>query len=467
MTVAGCAARGSHTLPVEDPATATVFAHAPAASEADVDRAVGAAGDAAADWAGQPYSLRAKALRACGAAVGAHVDELARLLTREQGKPLADAMGEVRLAADWFGHTADLVLGPETLVDGEARTITMDRTPYGPVAAIAPSNYPVILAVTKVAPALLAGNTVVLKPSEVTPLTTLRIGELLRDVLPAGVLNVISGVASTGWALVNHPGTGVVSFTGSVLVGERIAQAAAASFKHLVLELGGNDACIVLPGADIAEIAAEIFSRAMINSGQFCAAIKRVYVAAEQHDELAAALAAQTAAARMGAGTDRAVRYGPLATRGQLAAVTEMVAEAERAGARVRSGLRPELPGHFFPPTVVTDLPPGTRLEGEEQFGPVIPVIAYRAVAEAVARANGTRFGLGGSVWGEPASAARIAAELECGTAWVNTHGDLHPHAPFGGFRSSGLGVEYGYWGLLEYSRIKVLHVRHADNRRP
>jgi len=463
MTIGGEPATGAGRMPVEDPALGAPFAEAPAGTTADLDRAVAAAVAAFPGWAGTDPDRRRELLLRCGAAVRAAVAELAGLLTAEQGKPLADAKAEVRLAADWFRHTAGLDLAAERVVDQPARRADLLRVPVGPVGAITPTNFPIILAVTKLAPALLAGNPVVLKPAPATPLSTLRMGQLLAEVLPAGVLNTVSGGPELGPAVVDHPQLRMISFTGSVPVGRAIAVRAAGSFKRVVLELGGNDACIVLPGAETGRIAPELFRLAMVNAGQFCAAIKRVYVPASQQAELVEGLAAAAGAAVVGDGRDPGTRLGPLVSGDGLARVHRLVTGAVAAGGRAVTGGEPlARPGHFYPPTVVTELPPGTGLEDDEQFGPVIPVLAYPDgdLAQAVARANGTGFGLGGSVWGDPVAAAPVAAALECGTAWINTHGELRPDLPFGGVGQSGVGVEYGYWGLLEYTRIKVVHAR-------
>lgn len=465
MTIAGRPVESAACLDVENPATGEHFAQAQLASSADLDAAVAAATAAAEVWARCAESERRTALRECGALVRSHVAELADLLTREQGKPLREATAEVALAAEWFERTADLSLPPESIAD-QAAEVTVSRIPHGVVAAITPSNFPVILAVTKIAPALLAGNTVVVKPAELTPLTGLRMAEILNPVLPAGVLNAVCGGAEQGMALVRHPGIGMVSFTGSVETGQAIARAAARDLRPVVLELGGNDACVLLPDADVHSVAAEIFAAAMRNCGQFCAAVKRIYAPRARAAELAAALAAFADDAVVGDGLDPATDLGPLVSHRARTRVAELVAACERAGGEVVVGGKGlERPGHFFAPTVVAGLPAGTALEREEQFGPVIPVIAYDSVAEAVERANATRFGLGGSIWGDPEAARALAASMECGTVWINAHGDLRHDVPFGGIRQSGVGVEYGYWGLLEYTRLKVVNVARRATR--
>jgi acyl-CoA reductase-like NAD-dependent aldehyde dehydrogenase len=460
MTIGGRGVAGRSRTAVENPATGEPFAAAPDCSPQELADAVGAAAAAYPDWARLPVAQRRTALLSCGATLARHADEVADLLTREQGKPLRNARAEVVLAADWFRHTAELVAGPQRLVEDELAEITLHRMPHGVVAAIAPSNFPIILAVTKIAPALLAGNAVVVKPAPLTPLATLRMGEILAPLLPPGVLNVVSGGAELGPALVEHPDVKLVSFTGSVATGRAVAASAAARFKRVVLELGGNDACIVLPDADLGRIAGAVFQRAMDNSGQFCAAIKRVYVPRGRQQEMVDRLAELAERVTVGDGMDPATDLGPLVSRTQLDRVASIVDAAARAGGRLVTGGAPlARPGHFYPPTIVTDLPPDTELESGEQFGPVIPVLGYEGVAAAVQRANATEFGLGGSVWGDEETARATAESLDCGTVWVNTHGDLRHNVPFGGVRSSGVGVEYGLLGLLEYTRIKVVNV--------
>lgn len=459
MSIGGRPHGGGGLAPVENPALGRTFAHAPLCTPDQLDEAVAAARSAGHDWAAATEDVRRGHLLACGKALADRVDEVAGLLTREQGKPLGDARAEVQLAAGWFADTAALTLEPESLVADEASRIDMVRVPHGVVAAIAPSNFPIILSMCKVAPALLAGNTVVLKPSPQTPLSTLRVGEILQDCLPPGVLNVVSGDNDLGAALCTHPGVRMISFTGSVETGRAIAQQAAGDFRRVVLELGGNDPAIVLRGSDPASVARSLFFAAMANNGQFCAAVKRIYVPRESGPAFVDALADLAGSVTVGDGMDPATDFGPLISRAQRDRVSGLVDAAVAAGARVIAGGQPlDGEGHFYRPTVVTGLPGGTALEQEEQFGPAIPVIAYDDVSEAVGRANGTRFGLGASLWGDPETARSLAGSLDCGTVWTDTHGDLRHNVPFGGARSSGVGVEYGHWGLLEYTRIKVLN---------
>jgi acyl-CoA reductase-like NAD-dependent aldehyde dehydrogenase len=460
MTIGGKPVEGIDAMPVENPATGENFAEAPACSAAELDRAVCAARDTFPRWAALPHQQRVTDLIDCASALDGSVEEIARLITLEQGKPLRESLAEVRLSADWFRRVAELSIPSETLASDATGQIIMDRVPHGVVAAITPANFPVLLAVVKIAPALLAGNTVVLKPSPSTPLSSLRLGEVLNDALLPGALNVVSGRAELGPALTGHPYVNLISFTGSMHTGQRVARAAAPEFKRVVLELGGNDACILLPDLDVAGLAGEIFRRSMVNAGQFCAAIKRVYVARDQEQELVDALASLARSATVGDGMDPATDIGPLTTAEHLESVTELVSDAVNNGGRVVTGGAPlDRPGHFFAPTIMSDLGASTRLEGAEQFAPVIPVLVYDDVSSAVKRANGTHYALGGSVWGPEAEAREVAAGLDCGTVWVNTHGDLRHDVPFGGHRASGMGVEYGYWGLLEYTQIRVTNV--------
>ncbi|WAL93722.1 aldehyde dehydrogenase family protein [Streptomyces sp. Je 1-369] len=454
--------------PVENPALGEAFAEAPGCTPEQLDDVLDEAARAFPGWAATPLAERRERLRSCHRALLGAVDPMAELLTREQGKPLKHARAEVGLAAEWFARTAELGLAPEQLVDEADARVDVERVPYGVVAAIAPSNFPVLLAVCKIAPALLAGNTVVLKPSPDTPLSSLMMGRVLGEVLPRGTFAVVDGDVELGARLTVHPAVRMVSFTGSVGAGRAIARQAAADLKRVVLELGGNDPAVVLSGTDVSSVAPDLFTAAMTNSGQFCAAVKRIYAPRATYRRLAEALAEKARTAIVGDGLDPATEYGPLVNRAQLEWVASLVDDAVAAGADVLAGGRAlDVPGHFYPPTVVTDLPPGSRLEEEEQFGPVIPVIPYDDLEQVFARVNASPYGLGCSLWGDEDRARELAGRPACGTVWINTHGALRHDVPFGGHRHSGLGVEYGAWGLNEYTQLKVHHsalrLRQAD----
>ena len=460
MTIGGATATTAATFDVVNPATGDPFAEAPECSRAQLDDAMQAATDAFAHWR-RDEGIRRQLLGTCADALMRHADELAELLTREQGKPLAKAAGEIAGAAKWLTYTARLEIPVEVALDNDRVRVEVRRRPHGVVAAITPWNYPVSLAIWKVAPALLAGNTIVLKPSPYTPLTTLRVGEILQDVLPSGVLNVVSGGDELGAWMTTHPAVRKISFTGSVATGKLVAAAAAPDLKRVTLELGGNDPAIILPDADVSRVAKRLFWGAFENCGQVCSAIKRVYVPEALYGPMLSELGELARAVRVGDGLDPESQLGPVNNRPQFERVQELVEDAKRAGAKVvAGGQRLGERGYFYAPTIVGELGDGVRLVDEEQFGPVLPVVAYRDLDEAVERANATHFGLSGSVWSaDVARAEEVAARLECGTAWVNQHLNVLPHAPFGGAKWSGIGVENGPWGLLGFTEIQTINI--------
>jgi acyl-CoA reductase-like NAD-dependent aldehyde dehydrogenase len=460
LTIDGKGESGEGSFDVVNPATGEPFAQAPRCSRAQLDAAMESAHRAFGPWQ-RDESRRRQALLACADAIKARLGELAPILTREQGKPLARAQEELIGAAVWFQYTATLQIPVEVLQDDEKVRLEVRRRPYGVVGAITPWNFPVLLAVWKIAPALLAGNTVVVKPSPYTPLSTLKLGEILRDALPNGVLNVVSGGDELGAWVSSHPRVRKISFTGSVATGKKVAAAAAPDLKRVTLELGGNDAAIVLEDADPARIAEKLFWGAFANSGQVCSAIKRLYV----HERIAAplteALAALARDVKMGDGMQPDVQLGPINNKPQYERVIELVEDAKRAGARVVAGggARPG-GGYFVEPTLVTGVAEGVRLVDEEQFGPALPILTYRNLDDAVERANATMYGLSGSVWSaDPERATEVAGRLECGTAWVNQHMAVVPHAPFGGAKWSGIGVENGPWGLLGFTELQTVSI--------
>lgn len=460
MLIDGGRVRESETFPVHDPATQAVCGQAPSCDPERLELAVAAAARAARTWLNA--EARRAALRAAADRLDAAAGELGAILTAEQGKPLRDAESEIRGSGYWLRASAELPLpGDETVERQDGAAVTVAYRPFGVVAAIVPWNFPVLLACWKIGPALLAGNTIVVKPSPYTPLATLRMGELLRDAFPPGVLNVISGGDDLGAALVRHPGVRKVTFTGSVAAGRQVALASAPGFKRMTLELGGNDAAIVLDDADPAIIAPRLFSYAFDNCGQICAAIKRVYVPRRMLGDFADAMAELALGVEVGPGIKPGTAMGPLTTRPQFDRVVKLVDEAVRDGARLITGGRPlDSPGNFYPPTLLRDAPDRSRIVEEEQFGPALPLLAYDDVDEAVERANDTRFGLCGSVWGTDVDrAVAVADRLECGAAYVNRHGDVSPHEPFGGIKDSGMGVENGALGLHAHLQVRVSHV--------
>ena len=460
MTIGGRSAEKGGTFGVINPATGGVFAQAPECTREQLDAAMNAAAEAYKTWR-KDDGRRRQALQDCAAAISARAGDLAPILTQEQGKPLAKAMEEIMGAGFWFTYTSTLEIPVEVLSDTDTSRVEVRRRPLGVVAAITPWNFPLILASWKIAPALLAGNTVVLKPSPFTPLSTLKLGEILRDVLPPGVLNIVSGGDQLGAWMTSHPVPRKISFTGSVATGKKVAAAAAPDLKRVTLELGGNDPAIVLPDVDPKQVAPKLFWGAFENCGQICSAIKRVYVPEKLYDPIVNELASLAKGVKVGNGMEDGTQIGPLNNKPQFERVKELVADAKKHGARmVTGGDVKGGDGYFFQPTIVADIKDGTRLVDEEQFGPALPIIAYKDVDEAVAKANATHFGLSGSVWSnDTARATEIAKELECGTAWVNQHLAIMPNTPFGGAKWSGIGVENGTWGLLGFTEIQTVNV--------
>lgn len=409
-------------FPVLNPATGAVVAEAPNATEADLDRAVEVAQAAFRDLSARPEEERRGLCEAMAAKLEAHAEELAQLLTREQGKPL-NGLGsrwELGAAVVWARHTCTLSLPVKTIQNDNRGTVELHRKPLGVVGSITPWNFPILIAVWHVVPAVLTGNTVVIKPSPYTPLTTLRFVELMNEVLPAGVLNSLAGddrAVNLGALMSAHPGIRKIVFTGSSATGQKVAASAAATMKRLTLEMGGNDAGIVLPDADPRTIAEGVFWGAFINNGQTCAAIKRLYVHEDVYDEVCDELVKYARTVSVGDGTEEGTALGPMQNRMQFDKVSRLVADAKTRG-RVLIGGEPG-EGLFFPPTIIADLEDGVALVDEEQFGPALPIIRYRDIDDAIARANDSPWGLGGSIWSKDIQKARgLALRLETGSAW-------------------------------------------------
>ncbi|MED7950951.1 aldehyde dehydrogenase family protein [Streptomyces sp. BE303] len=450
---------GDRRFAVLDPATGEAFDEAPDQRPEEVDAAVDRAHRAWRGWRADP-AARTAALLAAADAVESAGPELAPLLTREQGKPLAESSAEVARTVARLRYFAELDPRSRPITDGRPVRSEVRWRPLGPVAAIVPWNFPLQLASAKIAPALAAGNTMVLKPSPFTPLATRLLGEVLSTALPEDVLTVVTGREPLGARLASHPGIRHVTFTGSVPTGRDVARGAAASLARVTLELGGNDAAILLDDVDVERIADRLFWAAFRNCGQVCMAVKRVYAPVRLHAQVVEALAQRAKAVAVGAGTDPRTQLGPVNNAPQLARVERYTARALADGARAAAGgRRLDRPGYFFAPTILTDVPPDSPVVTEEQFGPVLPVLPYGSLDEAVGAANGTGYGLGGSVWGTDLDRAEAVADrLECGTAWINHHAELSLAQPFAGAKESGVGVAGGPWGLYGNLRPFVLH---------
>ena len=455
------------TVGVINPAIEEAFAQIPVGTPAHVDQAVAAARAAFPAWSALSHNDRKARLHQLADALEANMSELMQLVTQETGKPMRGfgdigSGMEVGGAIAWLRATAETELPVEVVQDDDEVRVEAHRKPIGVVGSITPWNWPLMIAIWHYAPALLAGNTVVGKPSEFTPATTLRFAEIANEILPPGVLNVVVGAGDVGAAIASHPDINKIAFTGSSSTGRSVMQAASGNLKRLTLELGGNDAGIVLPDVDPKEVAQKLFTACFHNNGQTCQALKRLYVHADIYDEVCNEMGAIANSVKVGNGLEEDTDLGPLQNKKQLDIVCELAADARSAGAQFLTGGEAAAgPGYFFPPTVVTNITDGTRLVDEEQFGPIVPVIKYSDVDDAITRANNNPAGLGGSVWSRDVErATELAARLESGSVWVNAHADIQPNAPMGGMKQSGIGCEFGYWGLAENTDIQTVKIR-------
>jgi acyl-CoA reductase-like NAD-dependent aldehyde dehydrogenase len=447
------------TIPVVNPATEQVVAQCPRANGAQLEAAVAAAKGAFPAWAALPIADRRAALMRVADEMEARLDELARLLTAEQGKPLARAAEEIGGSAFILRALASLDLEERVVSQDDNGRFVEQRYPLGVVAAITPWNFPISLLAVKITPALLAGNVVVAKPAPTTPLSSLRIAEIVNAHVPAGVFNMICDANDLGGDLTAHPDVAKVSFTGSTATGRKVMAGAAGLLKRITLELGGNDAAIVLDDVDPRATARKLFEGAMVNSGQVCLAIKRAYVPDAIYDAVCDELAVLAAGAVVDDGTAQGVEYGPLQNRAQFDKVRELIAEAAEQGT-VIGGEAPDRPGYFIRPTIVRDIADDARIVREEQFGPVLPVLRYADLDDAIARANDTDQGLGGTVWSaDPARALAVAGRLQTGMVWINSHMNINPFVPMGGAKQSGMGQELGQAGLEEFTQRRLVFV--------
>ncbi|TAL03075.1 MAG: aldehyde dehydrogenase family protein [Rhodospirillaceae bacterium] len=459
MMIGGRAVSAQSTFPVLNPATEQSIGDAPDCSEEQLNGAVAAARKALPAWKDVPLGERATLLTAIAKRLDEQVDPLALLLTREQGKPLADAKAEIGLAANWFRGAATLDLPPERRTEPSGRVVEIQRVPVGVVGALVPWNFPILLGAWKIAPALLAGNCLVVKPSPYTPLATLKLGELLIDILPPGVLNIISGGDRLGPLLTEHPGIDKISFTGSTVTGRAVMRSASQTLKRVTLELGGNDPAIVLPDVDVEKVATKLFWGVFSNSGQVCIAAKRIYVHDAIYDRFAAKMTALAKANVPGNGEAADVRLGPVQNKAQFNRVQDLIDDARARGYKflTEPGAGKAV-GYFIAPTIIDNPPDDARVVVEEPFGPLVPLLRYASVDEAVRRANASEFALAGSIWSADLElAAQIANRLDAGTVWINTVQAISPTIPFAGHKQSGIGVENGVEGLHEYTRIKAI----------
>ena len=460
MLIGGQLVEGDHTLDVINPATGASFATVARASGAQADQAIAAAKAAGPSWAATPLEDRRKVVLALADAIAARSDEIARVLTSEQGKPLPEAQGELAWTDGYLRHYCTLDLPDRIIQDDGAAYIAVKHKPLGVVVAIIAWNFPLLVACWKIGPAVLAGNTIVLKPAPTTPATALLLGEICKDIFPSGVVNIIADNNDLGAHLTSHPDVAKIGFTGSTATGKRIMASGADTLKRLTLELGGNDPAIILEDVDVKQTAQAIFDNAFLNNGQVCLAVKRAYVHNDIYDAMCSELAVLADAAIVDDGSKQGTQIGPIQNKAQYEKVKGFLETAKRDGTIIAGGDVMERDGYFIRPTIVRDVTDGHQIVDEEQFGPILPVIRFGDIDDVIRRANNSECGLGGSVWSKDiAKATEIAGRIESGQMWVNQHIAIGPHIPMAGFKGSGLGVEQSVEGFAEYTQIQVINV--------
>lgn len=460
MLIDGQLVEGDSTIDIVNPADESVVAQCPVANETQLEQAVKAAKQAFVSWRNTPLAERAELVNKMIATIKEHQDELAEIITLEQGKPLARSQDEVMFSQLFADHFANQEIKTEVLIDDENQRVEIHRKPLGVVAGICPWNFPLLISVYKIAPAIMTGNTVIIKPAPSTPLSSLRLGELIQNVFPAGVVNIISDNNALGPVISSHPDIAKVSFTGSTPTGKKIMASAAGTLKRLTLELGGNDAAVVLDDADVKKAAVEIFGSTFINSGQVCIALKRLYVHDSIYDEMCKEIASLANSAKVGNGLNEEVEFGPVQNKMQFDKVCTLIELAKADGKVIAGGQIPNTAGFNVPLTVVRDIDDSAALVCEEQFGPVLPIVRYSDLDDVIERVNNSPFGLGGSVWSSNLERAQQVAErIDSGTVWINQHTVFGPHIPFAPAKESGLGVEWGKEGLLEYTAMQVINI--------
>jgi len=455
MTIDGHQAGAKTMLPVFNPATGQIIAQVPDACESQLNEAVAAARTAFTSWRLTPVAERAAALNRIGEIIELNAPSLMSLLTREQGKPRAGAEWEIIGSAIWCREIAKQSLAEEVVEDSVERRVITRFSPLGIVGGIIPWNFPILLAIWKIAPALMTGNCIIVKPSPFTPLSTLKLGELCRGAVPPGVFSVMTGGDELGQWMTAHPGIDKIAFTGSTETGKHVMRSAAGTLKRLTLELGGNDPAIVLPDVDAKSIAPQLFWAAFQNNAQFCNSTKRLYVHDTVYDAVLGELVAFAKTVKVGDGSQSDTQLGPIQNLPQYNKVIEYIDDCRKNGYRFALGgeVDPRAQGWFIPVTLIDNPPEDSRIVTEEPFGPILPVLKWRDENEVIARANDTPYGLGASVWGKDLTAVeRIGSQLDAGTVWLNEIHQYSPHQAFGGHKQSGIGCENSLHGLMEYT---------------
>ncbi|MDC6379839.1 aldehyde dehydrogenase family protein [Pseudomonas graminis] len=460
LLIDGRKVQGVGRIDVIDPSTGSVFDSAPRADEALALEAIAASSKAGKLWAALGYAGRRVYLHDFATAIESRTEEMAAVLNRERGGPLAECRREVAITVAALRHFADQSLASRVVRESDVERIIEQHYPQGVVAAIMPWNRPITLLSFKLGPALITGNTVIAKPAPTTPLSTLLIGEIAADVLPAGVFQTLADQNDLGALLTRHPSVAHVSFTGSTATGKKVLAGAADSLKRFTLELGGNDVAIILDDADLESVIPKIFQAAMINAGQVCYATKRVYAPRPMLDRVVELLADQAKGARLGNGLDPAHQIGPLQNRMQFEKVLTLIEVTRKEGTIVVGGDVVEGGGYFITPAIVRDLSDDAQLVREEQFGPILPVLGYDDLDSVVDRANASEYGLGGSIWtADVKRGIDIASRIESGTVWVNRHMSLPFDVAFGGAKESGMGLQNGVQGMEDFTQRRIVNV--------
>lgn len=461
MTINGQMVTTDNTQPVYNPATRSVFAQVPDASRTQLDEAVSAARQAFGLWRQTPVEERQAALERFADLLEENAEGFMALLTREQGKPRAGAEWEVFGSVAWLRAIATQRLPEELVEETDERRVVTRFTPVGVVGAIVPWNFPILLTIWKIAPALMAGCTIIVKPSPYTPLCDLKMVELAQQILPPGVLSAVSGGDELGKWMTAHPDINKIAFTGSTETGRHVMKSASETVKRVTLELGGNDPAIVLPDVDAKALAPELFWAAFMNSAQFCNATKRLYIHEDVYDEVRDALVEFSASnINVGDGADADTHLGPIQNAMQYGKVQDYFADCHANGYQFALGgeIDENAAGWFVPVSLVDNPPEDSRIVREEPFGPILPLLKWSDENDVIARANDTIYGLGASVWGKDLEAVeRIGSQLEAGTVWLNEVHQYSPFQAFGGHKQSGLGCENSLHGLMEYTNWQTI----------
>ncbi|CAH0018599.1 unnamed protein product [Clonostachys rhizophaga] len=450
----------SKTLHSVNPSTGEALWDVPCATRSDVDQAVEHSRTAFKSWSRLPFDSRAQMLLAYADAIEAQREPLEKLLVMEQGKPLGLAQTEFSMALKWLRTFATMEVKDEVIEDDEDRSITQTFPPLGVCCGIVPWNWPVLLGLGKVGPALITGNTMIIKPSPFTPYCDLKLGEIGMQIFPPGVLQVLSGDDSLGPMLTEHPGIDKITFTGSSETGKRVMQSCSKTLKSVTLELGGNDPAIICEDVDIDAIVPKITTLAFLNSGQICMLIKRLYVHENIYDKFRDAMVAFAKTIKVGDGFEPEVLVGPLQNSMQYEKLKDLYASIDTCKWKqaLEGRIVTESKGYFVTPAIIDNPPDDSRIVVEEPFGPILPILKWSDEQEVLERANDSHSGLGASVWSKDLDRAeRMARCLSAGSVWINSHFDVAPNVPFGGHKWSGVGSEWGMTGLKAYCNSRSL----------